>query len=109
MSLICPKCKSVDVSKQGFRKLKSGKKQKYKCYDCKHNFVFDDGFKKMRFKSDVVVRAVHQHVDGFSLSKVQNHLWQHEGVKVSRETIRKWVEKYSFFFRKNSSKFRTKN
>jgi len=103
MSLKCPKCGSSDVSKKGFRKNKSGTKQKYQCYDCKYWFVEDDGFKKVRFKPEVIVRAVHQHEDGFSLSKVQNHLWQHDGVKVTRWTISQWKKKYSLFFRSNSS------
>ena len=72
----CPKCGSLDISKKGFRKNKSIKKQKYQCYDCKKWFVKDDDFKRMRFKPDIITRAVHQHEDGFSLTKVQNHLWQ---------------------------------
>ena len=73
------------------------------CCDCKKWFVKDDGFKRMRFKPKVISRAVHQHEDGFSLSKVQNHLWQHDGVKVTRWTISQWKKKYSLFFRSNSS------
>lgn len=98
----CPKCKSIDISKKGFRKNKSGKKQKFQCYDCKSWFIEPNGFERMRFKPKIISRALHQHEDGFSLSKIQNHLWQHDGVKVSRETISNWIEKYSLFFRKNS-------
>jgi hypothetical protein len=101
----CLNCGSLDVSKKGFRKNKHGTKQKYQCFDCKKWFIEDDGFKKMRFEPDVIARAVHQHEDGFSLSKVQNHLWQHDGVKVTRWTISQWKKKYSLFFGSNTSKF----
>jgi len=53
----------------------------------------------MRFSPEVIVRAVHQHEDGFSLSKVQNHLWQHDNVRVTRWTISMWVRKYSDFLK----------
>ncbi len=104
MSMKCPNCGSIDISRKGFRKNKSGKKQKYRCYDCKKWFIEDDGFKRMRFKPDVITRAVHQHEDGFSLSKVQNHLKQHDDVKVTRWTLSQWKKKYSFFFESNKSR-----
>ena len=95
--LKCSNCKSKDVRKRGFRFNDSGKKQKYQCFSCKKWFVEDDGFKRMRHKKEDIARAVHQHADGFSLSKTQNHLWQHDGVKVTRKTISDWSKKYSVF------------
>lgn len=99
----CVFCKSKDVVKNGVRKRKVRIKQSYLCRSCKKQFVEPDGFERMRFKSEIIVRAVHQHEDGFSLSKVQNHLWQHEGVKVTRWTISQWKKKYSLFFGSNTS------
>lgn len=98
----CIFCKSNDVAKNGFRKRKVRIKQSYLCSSCKRQFVEPDGFERMRFAPDIISRAVHQHEDGFSLSKVQNHLWQHDGIKVTRWTISKWKKKYSFFFKSNS-------
>ena len=95
----CSVCKSKNVRKRGFRKNSTSKKQKYQCLDCKKWFVENDGFKRMRFKKEIIVKAVHQHIDGFSLFKVQYHLWQHEGVKVTRETINRWTKKYSIFLK----------
>ena len=97
----CPVCKSKDVRKRGFRKNSTSKKQKYQCFHCEKWFVENDGFKRMRFKKEIIVKAVHQHIDGFSLFKVQYHLWQHEGVKVTRETINRWTKKYSIFLKYN--------
>ena len=106
MDVRCLKCKSFDIAKKGYRKNNLGKKQKYQCCKCKYWFVEDDGFKKMRTDPKIIVRAVHQHEDGFSLSKVQNHLWQHDGVKITRWTISKWKKKYSVFLK--SAAFRSK-
>ena len=99
MKIKCPNCKSFNLLKQGFRINNYEKKQKYQCLDCKKWFVENDGFKRMRFKKEIIVKAVHQHNDGFSLFKVQYHLWQHEGIKVTRETINRWTKKYSAFFK----------
>ncbi len=74
MSNTCPKCKSSKVVKKGFRNNKTGKKQKFFCNNCDAWFVIDDGFKKMRHRPNDIVRAVHQHIDGMSLSKTQNPL-----------------------------------
>jgi len=56
-------------------------------------------FQRMRHKPKVVVRAIHMHQDGMSFFKVQNHLWQHDGVRVSRQTLTKWEKKYSDFLK----------
>ena len=101
MSIKCPFCKTKEILKQGFRKNHAEKKQKYQCRKCKKWFVEDDGFKRMRYKKEDIVRAVHMHIDGFSLFKTKDHLWQHDGIKVTRETIRRWTKKYSKISKKN--------
>src|SRR3989344_5144976 len=97
LSLICPRCDATDTVKRGFRQNKSLRKQRYRCNNCQSTFIEPDGFERMRFKPEAIVRAVHQHEDGFSLSKVKNHLWQHDNVQVSRWTISQWVRKYADF------------
>ena len=103
----CPKCKSSNVSKRGKRYNKSGEKQLYFCNDCQRKFIDRDGFERMRYNKKDIVRAMHMHNDGLSLFQVQNHLWQHDGVKVSREAIREWIKKYSAFLKSDKS-LRTK-
>lgn len=107
MDIQCEKCKSKDIAKKGYRVNNSGRKQKYQCCVCKHWFVEDDGFKKMRTDPKIIVRAIHQHEDGFSLSKVQNHLWQHDGIKITRWTISKWKKKYSVFLKSTAVRTKT--
>ena len=104
MKIKFPYCKSFNLLKQGFRINNHNKKQKFQCVECKKWFVENDGFKRMRFKKEIIIKAIHQHIDGFSLFKVQYHLWQHEGIKVSRKTILLWTKKYSVFLKSDKSK-----
>jgi len=99
----CPECRSHDIARKGFRYNQSGKKQKYQCTSCKFWFVYDDGFKRMRKSKEAIVRAIHQVNDGLSLSKVKNHLYQHDNVSISRAGILHWVKKYSKVIKKTSS------
>ncbi|MEA3378325.1 MAG: hypothetical protein U9Q69_01675, partial [Nanoarchaeota archaeon] len=95
------------VAKKGFRYNNVGKKQKYQCCKCKTWFVEPDGFERMRYKPETIIRAIHMHEEGMSLSKVQNHLWQHDGERVTRSTISNWTAKYSVFLKSAKSKSKT--
>lgn len=99
MTVGCVFCGSGNVVKNGLRRRKVRVKQSYLCQACKRQFVEPDGFERMRFSAEVITRAVHQHEDGFSLSKVQNHLWQHDNTKVTRWTIAMWVHRYGIFLK----------
>lgn len=74
MSYLCPYCSEKDIVKRGKRKVKHGIKQLFRCNVCRRVFVTPDGFERMRNRPQIVVRAIHMHEDGMSLSKVQNHL-----------------------------------
>lgn len=98
-SFSCPNCKASDIVNRGKRYNKSSTKQLYRCNECRSTFVEPDGFERMRHKKEIIVRAIHQHEDGLSLSKVKNHLWQHDNVKVTKWTISMWTKKYSDFLK----------
>src|SRR3990167_9026558 len=106
MSDQCIYCHSSSVVKNGTRKRKVRIKNSFICKSCKRQFVEPDGFERMRHDPEIIVRAVHQHIDGFSLFKTQYHLWQHDNVKITRRTISQWTKKYSVFLK--SYKFRSK-
>lgn len=108
MSQKCIYCLSNSVVKNGTRKRKVRTKISFLCKDCKRQFVEPDGFERMRHKPEDIVRAVHMHEDGFSLAKTKNHLWQHDGVKVTRWTISEWTSKYSLFLKSNKLRSETK-
>ena len=107
--MACIYCKSNDIVKNGSRRRKSRIKQSYFCNDCKKQFVEPDGFERMRNNPEIIARAVHMHEDGFSLSKVQNHLWQHDGVKITRWTISQWTKKFSIFLKSSQRRSKTNN
>jgi len=109
MKAFCPDYKGSKIVKQGFRHNESGRKQKYQCRTCGSYFVVDDGFKRMRTKPKAIVRAIHMYADGLSLSKVQNHMYQHDNIKVSRWAINKWVNKYSDALKKTVPGTETKD
>lgn len=98
----CPKCRGENVVSRGKRYNKSGTKQLYLCKDCVITFVDPNGFERMRYKKEDVARAIHLHQKGLSLFDVKDHLWQHDGVKVSREAIRLWIKKYSSFLKSSN-------
>ena len=99
----CPKCRGGKISKRGKRYNQSGTKQLYLCNNCHRKFIEDDGFKRMRYNKKEIVRAIHLHNRGLSLFDVKDHLWQHDGVKVSREAVREWIKKYSSFLKSHKS------
>jgi len=105
----CPKCGSSHIVKRGKRYNKSGKKQLYICVKCNLTFVEHDGFERMRRNKKDIARAVHLYNDGLSLFQIKNHLWQHDGVKASREAIRLWIKKYSVFLISDKRRCKTKN
>ena len=95
----CPNCKSKNISKRGKRYNKSGSKQLYLCNKCNKKFVEQNGFERMRYNKKIIARAIHLHNEGLSLFQVKDHLWQHDGIKVTRETINRWTKKYSVFLK----------
>lgn len=108
LSFDCPECNASDIVLRGKRYNKSGVKQLYRCNVCCSTFVEPDGFERMRHKKEDIVRAVHQHEDGLSLFQVKNHLWQHDGVNVTRKTISDWDKKFSLFLKSASHKRKAK-
>lgn len=104
----CVFCKSSDVVCNGKRKRKVRVKQSYFCNSCGKQFVEPDGFERMRNSPRVIVRAIHMHEGGMSLSKIQNHLWQHDGVKVTRAVIASWIKKYSVFLKSSNVRSKTR-
>ena len=95
----CPKCKSSKIVKRGKRYNKSGTKQLFICNRCELTFMRQDGFERMRHNKKIIARAIHLHNEGLSLFQVKDHLWQHDGIKVTRKTISDWHKKYSIFLK----------
>jgi transposase-like protein len=91
----CPYCESKNVIKSGKRRLKYVTKQGYRCKDCKRFFIERDGFEGMTYPKEIIVAVLHLFVEGLSLSKIREYMYQHHGYRVSDGSILNWVRKYA--------------
>ena len=95
---------SADIVKAGFRYNGSGKKQRYKCNNCKKRFVPNDGFWKMKHKPEIVVEACSCYKRGMSFKEVSNHFREYDKADICQATVYNWVKKYSKALKKFVSK-----
>ena len=78
----CPFCGLDDTTKAGKKKNKLVTKQMYKCKSCGRRFVERDGFEGMTYPKELIVKVLHLYIEGLSLSKVRDFVYQHEGYKI---------------------------
>jgi len=94
--IICQKCKSKEVNKDGKRKTENrGLIQRYRCKKCSHRFILDDGFKRMRNHPKKITLCLDLFFKGVSTRKVQEHLQAFYPANSSHKSIYKWIIKYS--------------
>lgn len=93
-SIKCPRCGSRKIIWRGYRRNKSRDKRLRLCRACGRKFTPDDGYLRMRFKPQVIRKAVGLRRKGFSSAEARKHLTRYNGIKVSRWTIIKWERKY---------------
>ncbi len=90
----CVYCGSPDIRKDGVRKNKHGIIQKWKCQGCGRYFSFNIGFEKMKHNPQAITTAMQLYFSGESLRNTQRSL-EVIGVKVSHQTVYKWIRKYA--------------
>lgn len=90
----CPSCGSTEIVKDGWRRNKTGKVQRFLCKSCGYRFVNNIGFEKMKNKPKIITLVMDLYFKGVSYRKIVDHLRQFHGVKVSHVVIIKWVKKY---------------
>lgn len=86
----CKFCGSPSIIRYG----RKGRKQVYKCNQCNHKFVPDDGFKKVRNDPRIIALTLDLYFKGTSLRKIADHLKQFYDLNVNFGTVYKWMEKY---------------
>ena len=92
----CPKCNAEKVKKRGFRKTANRKQiQRYECKECRHAFVLDDGFWKMKNHENKITACMNLYYSGMSLRKIQSHLQMFMPKNSHYSTIYRWLIKYS--------------
>ncbi len=90
---ICPSCKSDNPIKQGFRKNKSGSKQKYKCGNCGAYYIIDPA-KHLKGNARMVCLVLDMYYKGNSLRDIQDTLYKNFGLKLHHETVRRWINRF---------------
>lgn len=90
----CPFCSSENITKQGYRVNKSGKKQKFRCSECKKNFVLDP-VKHHKATAKIITLTMDLYFKGLSLRDITDTLKQFYGMNLHHETIRRWIVKFT--------------
>lgn len=90
----CRFCKENSAVKRGVKKNKSGWIPRYSCTNCGKWFVDRKGLENYRHTTEVITAALDLRAKGLSLADVVDHLDQHHRVKVSRQTILDWQNKF---------------
>lgn len=91
----CPKCKSTDIIKWGFRFNHTTKKRRYLCKKCDFTFTVDDGFWKTKKKREMITACLDLYMNGMSLRNISSHTKQFSNDGVSHSGVMKWLKKYS--------------
>jgi len=93
--LKCPQCLSKEVTKRGFRYTERREKiQKYFCKDCKHRFILDNPFFRMKNQEQIITQCMDLYYSGMSFRKIADHLKRFFPKNVNASTIYRWVMKY---------------
>jgi transposase-like protein len=90
----CFYCNSQNVIKRGIRKNKGVKRQRFFCNDCKHYFIAEKEFERLKVDSQCATLCLDLFFKNMSLRSIQNTLEQFYGKKVSHETVRRYIRTF---------------
>ena len=94
--ITCPKCNASHIKKRGFRKTANRQKiQRYECKACRHAFVQDKGFWKMKNHENKITACMNLYYSGMSLRKIQSHLQMFAPKNAHFSSIYRWIVKYA--------------
>ncbi len=91
---LCPSCNSKNLIKSGIRKTQIGDKQRLECKDCKKRFVLSP-IPKIKGNTKLVCLAMDCYYKGLSYRDISSQFEQFYGLKISHETIRNWILRFS--------------
>lgn len=92
--IVCPLCDSDETKKNGTRKTRVGKRQRYLCLNCDKSFMLDEPFKKIVGDPQIVSASLDLYFKGISLRKTADHIEQFYGLKVHHTTILRWRKRF---------------
>ena len=85
----CTKCESKNYVKAGFKRVKSGKIQKYKCKDCKREFTGEERYQRLNEEQKKLIIKIYEEkgeqrkiarIMGVHLRTIQHHLKKNETI-----------------------------
>jgi len=98
----CPKCKSLNLIKRGWRKTSIGdEKQRYMCKECNTRFVLSP-IKNIKVNAKYVCLAMDSYYKGHSYRDISDQFKQFYGIELHHETIRRWILKFGDIMEKYS-------
>ena len=90
----CPHCQSENVIKADKLRNKYVTKQGHRCKNCGRYFIERDGFEGMTYPKEIIVAVLYFFVEGLSLSKIREFMYQQYGYWINDGSILNWVSKY---------------
>jgi len=93
--IVCQKCKSSNIVKNGKRHNESGTIQRYLCHDCKYRFIVNIGFEHSRKNPKIICASIDLFMKGCSLRKVADHINDFYGVKIDNTSVLRWIQRFS--------------
>lgn len=102
----CLYCQSEKLIGSGKRRTKTGIKQRYKCKTCQKRFVLSP-IPKIKGSPKLVCLAMDCFYRGLSYRDISSQFESFYGLKLSHETIRNWVLKFSKIIEKYSKTIQT--
>ena len=91
----CENCQSSDIIHYGKRHNKSGTISRYLCKSCGHRFTGRDGFQRRRAEPEKIALALDLYFRGMSLRQIVEHFNQVYSLKISHQTVYRWLVHYS--------------
>ncbi len=86
-------CGSKNFKKDGVRKNKACKIQRYRCLECNKRFCNNIGLRS-KVPAKAITASLDLYFKGVSLRQVRQHLIQFYGIDVTHVAIYKWIRKF---------------
>jgi transposase-like protein len=98
----CPRCGATKIIKSGKHYCPKGIVQRFQCKICGTTFSHD-GYFRGKHPLALLQFAASLYKNGSSYEKVQSKIYNQFNIKISRTTIKKWIEKLGVVPRPQSS------
>ena len=92
--IACVLCSSTNTKKEGVRKNKLRKVQKYRCKECGKYFVIEP-IKNTKANAKIICLTLDLYFKGLSLRDISDTIFQFYNQRIHFDTIRRWIQKFS--------------